>query len=327
MAEFADFDRILRQPVSLVHGVYWKRVRFFFYRPVLPFQECMPGTAVAPWPGLMGGFQHAVPSTGFANSFLNYLMFDNARNYSLENLDYNRKRQVRLAMKQFEIRPVSNLDEFKKEAYAAYLSFFERTQYQYASGRRDRNFFCQWADDLFKINKGLVLGGYHKGALRGVSISSLVDDTLCYSTFFCDTDSMRMGLSDLMLHSVRQAVADKQCAGQIFAGMYKGGKSLDDFYLLRGCKLVRKPALLHLNPLAAFVLRCFFPGYFARLKGEIQDSDLGKIGSNKITGHNGMNRKSNTPDVVRETTKDDMFPAMPGMVAVSNADCSRPLVF
>jgi hypothetical protein len=107
-------------------------------------------------------------------------------------------------------------------------------------------------------------------------VSLLIEDTLCYATFFCNTESLRLGLSDLMLHFVREAVAEGQCAKQIFAGLYKGGKGLDDFYLLRGCKLVRKPALLHINPLAAFFLKRFLPEQYARLRGDIKDAQGGR---------------------------------------------------
>jgi hypothetical protein len=265
--EFAVYERILGKRIIDVNGTYWGQVRPLFYRPLLPYKEYQPGLVVPPSLGLLGGFQHAVPPDETANSSLNLLMFEDAEAYSLDCLDYNRKRQVKLAAKQFIIRPVADINKFKQEAYPVYLSFYERTRYQYGSQRRNRACFSQWADDLFQIPQVVVLGGYRNGGLGGVSVSLLVENTLCYMMFFCDTESLRLGLSDLMLHFVREAVAEGQCAKQIFAGLYKGGNGLDDFYLLRGCKLVRKPALLHINPLTAFFLKCFLPKLHARLRG------------------------------------------------------------
>lgn len=291
IAELARFERILGQRIFPVKGIYWRGVRCFFYRPLLPFQEFRPGTGGFPLFGLIGGFQHAVPPSELANSFLNYLMFEDAPAYSLESLDYNRKRQVKLAMKHFEIRPVSDVNEFKQNAYPVYLSFLNRTQYPYGSQRKHRDFFCEWADNLFQIRPAVVLGGYRNGVLGGISVSLLVEDTLCYKMFFCDTESLKLGLSDLMLHSVRQAVATSRCARQIFAGMYNGGKGLDDFYLLRGFRLVRKPALLRLNPLAALLLRTFLPGYHARLIGDIEDTESHDAGNRRVAagGHARQN--------------------------------------
>jgi len=274
--EFAAFEGIFGQRIIAVNGTYWGQVRPLFYRPLLMYQEYQPGLVIPPSLSLLGGFQHAVPPEEKANSCLNLLMFENAGAYSLDCLDYNRKRQAKLAAKQFVIQPITDINEFKQKAYPVYLSFYERTRYQYGSQRREEPCFSRWADALFRISNLVILGGYRNGELGGVSVSLLVEDTLCYATFFCNTESLRLGLSDLMLHFLREAVAGGQCAKQIFAGLYKGGKGLDDFYLLRGCKLVRKPALLHINPLAAFFLKRFLPEQYARLKGDIKDAQGGR---------------------------------------------------
>jgi hypothetical protein len=272
--EFAGFERILGQRIIPANGMYWRRVRPFFYRPLLPFQEYRPGLVVLPSLGLLGGFQHAVPPEEKANSCLNLLMFEDAEAYSLDSLDYQRRRQVKLAAKQFVIRPIADINEFKQEAYPVYLSFYERTRYQYGSQRRNHACFSQWADTLFQIPQAVVLGGYRNGRLGGVSLSLLVEDTLYYAIFFCDTESLRLQLSGFMLHFVRERTTECKCVRQIFAGLYKneGGKGVDDFYLQRGCKLVRKPALLHLNPLAAFFLKRFLPEQYARLVGDIKET-------------------------------------------------------
>ena len=270
--EFAAFEGIFGQRIIAVNGTYWGQVRPLFYRPLLTYQEYQPGLVIPPSLSLLGGFQHAVPPAEKGNSCLNLLMFEKAEAYSLDCLDYNRKRQAKLAAKKFIIRPITDITEFKQKAYPVYLSFYERTRYQYGSQRTKQGYFSRWADALFRISNLVILGGYHNGELGGVSLSLLVEDSLCYATFFCNIESLRLGLSDLMLHFVREAVAEGQYAKQIFAGLYKGGKGLDDFYLLRGCKLVKKPALLHINPVAKALLMRFLPEQYARLRGDIKDA-------------------------------------------------------
>jgi hypothetical protein len=273
--EFAAFEQLLDPHIVLRNGIYWRRVRPFFYRPLLLFHEFAPGAVKPPSLARLGGFQHAVPTGEKANSCLNLLIFENVEAYSLEQLDYNRKRQVKQAAKQFVIRPVADVREFKEQAYPVYLSFYERTHYQHGAQRRNRAFFSQWAEALFQLPKALVLGGYRKGMLEGVSVSLFVEETLCYAMFFCNSESLRAGLSDLMLHTVREAAAQSRRVKRIFSGMYKGGNGLDDFYLLRGCQVVRKPALLNVNPLAAFLLKSFLSRYYAHMRGEIQKQDVG----------------------------------------------------
>ena len=270
--EFAGFERILGQKTIAVNDMRWARVRPFFYRPLLPYQEYQLGLVKPPSLGLIGGFQHVVPPDQESNSFLVFLMFEKAGTYSLDSLDYNRKRQVKQAAKQFVIQPMTDKNEFRQQVHKVYLSFYERTQYQFGSQRRDPVYFSRWTDALFQIPKIGILGAYQNGVLRGVSISLLVKDTLIYAMFFCDRESLRLGLSDLMLHTVRERAASTGCAGQIFAGMYKGRGGLDDFYLLRGCSKLVKPAFLHLNPLAAFVLKRLQPDQYSRLRGDIATS-------------------------------------------------------
>ena len=61
-------------------------------------------------------------------------------------------------------------------------------------------------------------------------------------------EALRLNVSSFLLHSVREAVASDRQAKQIFAGMYKyaAARGVDDFYLLRGCSLVQKPAILRI---------------------------------------------------------------------------------
>jgi hypothetical protein len=269
--EFADFERIQGQSLIKVNEVFWRRVRPSFYRPLLMFREYPSESVAPPWSSRLGGFQHAVPPQETSNSFLNMLIFGDTQAYSLESLDWNRRKQVKLARKEFVIRPMHDVNEFKQKAYAVYLSFYKRTRYKYKSERRYKDRFSCWADSLFRTAKIVVLGAYRGADLGGVCVTQWVEDTLMYSTVFCDTASLKMHVTSLMLHSVRTAVAGYKQVKQIFAGPYKyePGKGVDDFYLVRGCKLVAKAASLYINPLATIVLRRCACKEYARLCGKV----------------------------------------------------------
>jgi len=291
--EFAAFERILGQKIIRANGVYWGQMRPFFFRPLLPFQELALISVRPPHRSAWGGCQYAVASGEKGNSFLNFRMFDNSGTYSSGNLDYNRRRQVKLAARQFTIRPVRDVEEFKQKAYPVYLSFYERTRYQFATRRNDRSFFCWWADQLFQVPKVILLGGYRKDELGGISVSLFVEDTLCYLMFFCNTESLRLYLPDLMVHTVREMAAGRTEVKQVFAGMYNGGGGLDDFYLLRGCKIVRKPAMLRLNPLANFLARLCFPKDYGKLLGTLESASSVPVARDAASQDAG-NRKSDS---------------------------------
>ena len=269
--EFAAFQRAQGAQIRAVDDVLWSQVRPLFYRPLLLFQEYTPTSIHVPVAAWAGGCQFAVPSGHPANSHLNLLMFEDAPKYSVGSLDHNRRRQVKLAARQLTIREIVDPAELKEKAHPVYLSFYERTHYGFKAERRDKNKFASWVDDLFRYPGNIILGSYDGSELGGVSVSQLVGDTLLYSTFFCDDRNLKLYAPDLMLHTVREKAAALPGVRQIYAGMYKGGQGLDSFYLLRGCRLVQKPAVLRLNPAASLFLRLCLPSEFPKLRGEIDE--------------------------------------------------------
>lgn len=263
---FAAFQRLMGGKVIELDHVYWVQVRPGFYRPLLHFEAYRSGAITLPSPWFGGG-QFAVAPEEPANSCLNRLVFENAPDYSLDRLEKNPRRQVKRAGNEFVIRPMHEVEEFKRQAFPVYASFYQRTRYSVAAQRREPVHFSRWAEALFKIPGVLVLGGYREGELGGVSLSFVVHQTLIYATFFCNDASLRLHLSDLMLHTVRASAASSPEIKEIFVSMHKGGGGLDDFYRHRGAKLVRQRAWLQLNPITRLLLRSCRPRQYALLLG------------------------------------------------------------
>jgi hypothetical protein len=271
--EFAGFRHSLGERVLQANGVFWRQVRPCFYRPILPYQEYPPGSVSGPVMAGLGGFQHAAPSGARTNSFLNLLIFEDLKSYSVGDLKGNDRREIKNAAETFTISLVTNVMEFKTQAYPVYRSFYERTKYEYKSERRYEDNFSKWADLLFQHSKVIVLGAYGKNRqLVAIGVWLLVQDTLIYSMFFCETESLKKHVPGLMLHAMRETASGCPGIKQIYIGNIKSSPAsgVDKFYLARGCKLVRKPAWLQLNPLTAFVLKRFSPGQYGRLIGDIK---------------------------------------------------------
>ena len=289
IGEFAEYQRNQGERILQLNGIYWRRVRPMFYRPLLPYQEFAPQSLGGSPLVFFGGFQHAVPPAARTNSFLNLLMFENPGAYSPDNLDRHQRRQIKRAAENFTISLVTNVNEFKAQAYPVYLSFYDRTKYEYKSERRQAAHFSKWADSVFQHPKAIVLGVYKKNhELGAVQICHLVEDTLLCSTFFCETESLKMHATGLMLHTIRETVAARSDIKQIYVGNYKYTtvKGVDDFYLARGCKLVSKTAFFHINPVTTFLLKRFLPGHFARLNGKIEGLEAGHAGNEVVAEKN-----------------------------------------
>lgn len=272
--DFAAFQRLMGLKVRQVSGHYWTAVRPLFYRPIWPFRQLASDQIALPLTAHLGGAQYPVAPGAPANSHLNLIIFEQTAAYDPEALHRNERRQIRVASRDYVIRPIDHVSDFKRDAFPAYLSFYNRTQYQVGAKRRDNAYFSQWADRLFQIPNVRVLGGYRGSELAGVSLSFLVDDTIDYASYFCDAQALKQHLSDLMLHTLRESAAKTAGVNRIFMGSFKGDPGLDDFKFLRGAKLLRQPAFLDVNPLAKAALGKLLPKQYAQLLGRLSPEQM-----------------------------------------------------
>jgi hypothetical protein len=267
-SEFAVLQREFGVKVVGRNGIFWRQVRPFFYRPILPVQGFAKTEVRTPfnWPC---GFQHVIAGDGRANSRMNFIMLDKLQEYSVASLGRRRQQLIKQASRQFEVRPMRDLREFKEQGFRAYRSFYERTGYAFKSDRKNETTFHKWAETVFRHPKVILLGGYGPDGLVAVSRSYWVDRTLVYATLFCETNSLKKNLGELMLHELRKLAAQEPQINEIFVRGYQGGNSLDQYYLLRGCKLVSKPARLEIPSMIRTGIKWFMPRTHSILCGEI----------------------------------------------------------
>lgn len=269
VAEYANFERAHGAKIVQVGEIYWRQVRPFFFRPLLPYRTYRPGAVRQPGWAALGGYQHAVPAGETANSRLKLRMFDKPQEYVPASLDRKRRHLLEFAATEFTVRLITDVTEFKAQALPVFQSFYERTHYWYKAERRYPAGFDRWADTLFQTPKLIVLGGYRNGVLGGVSVSLLVEDTLVYLVSFCSSTGLRMHLADLLLHSLRTAAAGSPGVARVFAGMESRERGLDEFFERRGARLVALPATCRLNPIAGAILQRFLPQQYVRLTGQV----------------------------------------------------------
>ncbi|MBV8358970.1 MAG: hypothetical protein JO189_13695 [Deltaproteobacteria bacterium] len=266
-AEYANIYSSLGRKVKLVGSVYWTRPRPLFYRPLLLYRALHPLEFQPPC-RLIGAYQYTSSDHFLANSRLNFLVFEEAENYSIRALKIGLRRFVRVAQRYFEVRVVDSERELKEQGHNIYLSFYSRTRYSYLSERIEKGSFERWIEALRANPKTLFLGGYKKGDLKALAICYRIEDLLLYATFFAETESLRHHISDLMLHTARQVAASQIGIRRVLAGRYGGGIGIDTFYLRRGCIIESKPAHYVITPsVAGSILQIVAPAQFRRLKG------------------------------------------------------------
>jgi hypothetical protein len=264
--EYALFQRANGMKVVKINDVWWAEVRPFFFRPLLPFTAIYPKPKQYPLKSLIGGYQHVIPSGVAANSHINFFFFDELQDYSLNKLSDKRRNEIRKGLNNFSVKKIDKVTEFINDAYDIYVSFYYRTKYSYQKKRLNRIFFSSWAATLFEHPKILIIGAYHDNKLSAVNISYLVEEVIFYATFFSSTQSLKLQVTDFIIHIIREAAASSK-AKYIFMGMPSGKRSLDKSKTMRGCKLFKMPAYYKINPIALFVARVFMKNSYNKLIG------------------------------------------------------------
>ena len=265
VGEFAESRIAVGDRVEKFGDVYWVRTKGLFFRPLLSHEACPIAKSELP-PAHIGGFQCVVSVPDEANSVMKFLMLDEVQHYELGKLPYKRRLMIRNAAKQFAIRPIQDETQFKEHGFQVYCSFYERTRYHYKWERIRRESYTRWIDSVLKSRKTLILGGYdQREDLRAISISYWVGHTLYYATFFADTVALRKGVGELMFHCLRELVSQTPGIGEVLVRRYQGGNGMDNYYLLRGAKLVTKPSRLQLDPASKWILKTCFPARYVTL--------------------------------------------------------------
>jgi hypothetical protein len=267
LRDYAELQTRFGVKIVEHNGRFWCRIRPFFYRPLLPFEECDPSTIASPvkWPS---GFQYVVSKGLPANSTMNFLMLDDLQNYSLLHLNHKRRHIIKTAAMKFQVRRLTDPRDLREHGHKVYLSFYLRTRYAYKSDRIKKAVFNKWVDCLFSDARTIVLGGFGPQGLGAIATCYWVNTTLVWSTLICETEALRGKLGELMFHEFRLLAAQQSTIKEIFVRNYQGGNSLDHYYMLRGCHLVRKPAHLEIPSPVQTLIRWVMPKKYALLNGD-----------------------------------------------------------
>ncbi|HPG40674.1 MAG TPA: hypothetical protein PLP19_16270 [bacterium] len=266
--DYASLQQASKIKTIKIDNIWWMEVKPYFYRPLLPWMEIEPDQVRYPLKSLIGGVQHIVPQGMKTNSHFNLFFFNDLQNYTLEGMSKNRRKQIKKGANNFIIKQMTDLNEFIATAHKVYVAFHARTNYSYKKERINIEGFITWAKALFSCPGILILGAYYQNQLSAISISYQVDDDIIDATFFADTESLALGISDYMVHIIREMAA-KTTAHRIFKGWATGVRGLDEFKILRGCQLVEFPAWFHINPITLYTVHLFMHNKFNKIIGSI----------------------------------------------------------
>ncbi len=267
--EYAEYARVVGgRSLRQAGNVWWCRVRPFFFRPLNLFED-LPEDISIPWAGaLVGGVQYPVRPADRANTQINLLACDDAAAYSLTALNGSLRSQIRKGLRTFDYRRITDPEMLAVQGHPVYLEFLDRTQYGHHSSRENPSEFSRWARSVFAFPKVRVVGAFYEDRIAAVTLSFLVQDVLHYSMYFGNQFALANRASDGMLHTIRESAAGDPRIRVVFSAVAGMPRGLDRFYMLRGFKIVPRPARFRGNPLALAVLKHLAPDQHRKLRGE-----------------------------------------------------------
>jgi hypothetical protein len=254
--EYAEFQIASGVKTIKIDGIWWTEARPFFFRPLFPFAKLAQENAKYPLQSVLGGVLHPVPEGTPSNSCMNFFLYDDLREYSIDKFSTKQRWIIKQGLKNFEARRITDLRMFIDEAYPIFAEFYDRTRYFYKKERKERDSFAAWAELFFRFPKVFVMGGFYQGRLCAVDISYRVEDIIIEDTFFSDRECQKLRVTDFFVHTLREAARSSD-ASVLFRGFPSGKQTLDESKVRRDCKVLKMPAYCRINPIALYIGKAF----------------------------------------------------------------------
>jgi hypothetical protein len=252
--DYAKFELSNNEAVFKHNNIWWRKIRIGFYRPILPFYSYDKSSISIPWMFYIGGFQFSVTNIDDSDSYVNYFIFDDLKNYDIKNLKYNIRRQIHIGEKNLKVNMVKDIDDFVRQGYHIYKSFQAKTNYMWKKERLDVNNFRQWAEKIYSHNI-LVLGAYLEEILIAINIIAHVQDFIFLMSSFADSTYSKYYPYDLLLHEIRKIAQKRDNVKFIFYGNYASKDGVNQSKILRGAKLISLPSYYYINPFIKYFIK------------------------------------------------------------------------
>jgi len=172
-------DRKMGERFHFFNGVWWRRVKPFFYLPasfLLPLRphESPP----SPWIAL-GGYYHVVPDGTLSNGSIVTNEVSDPGKFQLEMLKQSKNGPRKVArdregLSVLAIRRVVNLDDLLNDGYRVFRDWEQRTVALWSKDIQTAS-FRRWADRVFHHPYDLLLGAYFKDRLVAFALMKATD--------------------------------------------------------------------------------------------------------------------------------------------------------
>ena len=277
MDEYAALEKVTDSSIHSRNGVWWRRVRPFYYRSLLPFVP-QKETLFLKKGSSLNVYQYPIAFEENADSYFNIVIYFKHDNYRLEDQVKSFRRAVKKAKKaELETRVITDGAAFAEQAHSVYLDSYKRTGFIFRKKWLDPLEFSNYAHALFKHKKLKVLGIYREKQLLSVELSALVDDVVVLKSAVNSDEALKYNASDLVLDYYWTQSSGRSDIRYLYDG-YWSTPGINRFKLKRGAEAIAVPAKLTAKPWMMSSLRLASSNTYKRLKGmspsELMNYDL-----------------------------------------------------
>jgi hypothetical protein len=268
-------DRKMGERFHFFNGVWWHRVKPFFYLPasfLLPLKphESPP----SPWMAL-GGYYHVVPDGSLSNGSIVTDEVSDPGKFQLEMLKQSKNgprkvREIEKGLSVLAIRPVVNLDDLLNDGYRVFRDWEQRTVALWSKDIQTAS-FRRWADRVFNHPYDLLLGAYFKDRLVAFALMKVTDGVANLANTYGDHSiykTLRISPTTVLNYAYIKICGQSVGIHKAINGLRSNKDSLEHYKIELGYRHVCYPAFICLRRPVRPLVRLLMPVQYCRLMGQ-----------------------------------------------------------
>ena len=263
--ELVTQDSFLGDSVHFKDGVWWKRIKPFFFQPAFFFQPIHPYRSSPRYSRALIGYHHRVLDSKLGNAHFGILVNESVKTYSVDSLPAEERRIIRKYSKELTVRKIEDSNDLLTSGYDAYLSFQRRTNWGRA--KSDYHVYSEWIRKSFGLSKRFFLGVYLNGRLIAYSNPHAVEGIAGLQIVISHSDYLKYYPNDLLFHALLTMSRNSPEVRMAYGGPASLKPSLDKFKMKYGFRIVHYPTYVWLNPFAKPFIKLLFHQKYRQLVG------------------------------------------------------------
>lgn len=251
---FAHLERATGAHVIYHGGIWWRRIKPFYSRPLHLLTAFPFDTGGPPLFYSAVGYDHAVADAREANAFLSLMVLQDISRYELKCLSEAKRNKIRQGLKQVEVRKLDDIRDLIEQGPEINRSNLARW------GGDRRGYLDEWMWRQM-IERTHVLGAretwaaYVNGRIVAYLRTYVLDETVYIAQGRSHSEYLRYRPNDALRHTLLMDCKVRPGVKNVISGLESGRPSLTEYKKEFGFEVVKLPIYRRINPVVRYLLR------------------------------------------------------------------------